>query len=45
VFKESCLLYIYMAYLIIFATGEQVIYYNLYKFLLSLEPNSRTLYF
>ena len=33
VLEESCLLHIYMACSIIFATGEQVIYHNLYKFL------------
>jgi len=37
VLKELCLLYIYMAYSIIFATGEQVIYYNLYKFSLGFK--------
>ena len=37
ILKELYILYIYMAYLIIFTTGEQVIYYDLYKFLLGFK--------
>ena len=37
VLKKLYLLYIYMAYLIIFAIEEQVIYYNLHKFLLGFK--------
>ena len=37
VLKKLCLLYIYIAYSIIFVIGEQVIYYNLYKFLLGFK--------